>query len=218
MRKAVVTVVLGVVAYFLTVPILKGIYLLVSSLNSDFTFSNPIVGFAKYLVVPFFLILFIQRNWNLTRFGKVLLRGGLVIIGAIFLAISVTYNSTDEETIVQQRAWKRDVNLWSEVTHIQTEATVQNKREIFGITYRERTKSGSTIPHVVLEYRIFFRDGTSVNVWDDVSSLFRLHMFVKEQGIEVVHKEVKQEMADYMGYFIKGDEKKAREILGIQVQ
>lgn len=200
--------------FLLTTPILKGIYFLLSA--SSITFTTPLIGAVKYFSAIFLLFFIIWKKAKLTTSGKKIIP--IIMIVCIFgLLITTTYvNRTNEAGIVQQNLLKYNKKKWSEVAYIETRATTYKTIDIFGKKIEMRRTHGSGIHKRViptLEYRIYYKDGSSVNVWDKTDSLYQLHQLVKSKGIEVKHGDV--HIADTFHIHIKGDEAKVKEILGI---
>jgi hypothetical protein len=55
-----------------------------------------------------------------------------------------------------------------------------------------------------MKYEAHFTDGTTANLWtEDIYSLYELHTFLKENGVEINHMDNQQEPR-----FVSGVEKK----------
>lgn len=193
------------VVYLVVEPVIQGIYSVFFNAKDHFTFSNPILFVAKYLGALLVALFLIYKVWELTPFGKKFLIVAMLLLGVAMLCISANFNSTNEEQIVMQRIIKKDVKTWDEVKYISTEAILENKSK--------RRKGGKKLDPK-LEYRIHFQDGTSLNVWDDTDSLYRLHQFVIKNKIKLQHHPVDQDIQDHIELYIEGDKEKIKEILG----
>ncbi|MDL4838928.1 hypothetical protein [Aquibacillus rhizosphaerae] len=206
MKKIAFIFILLFILFFTFVPIVKGLYMVVFQSQSYLTFSSELVSYTKYFGVGTILFILILIFWKLTSFGKKVLPILIVTLMFGFLFTSVYFNAADEEHIVQQRIWKRDVKTWDQVTYISTKAYLEDELEV-------RRKRYAVAK---FEYRIFFNDGSSVNLWDDIPSLYKLHTFVLQKGVEIRHKSVDEDIKERASYHIDGDVAKAKEILGIK--
>jgi hypothetical protein len=203
LKKLLLFIIGLIVLYLLVEPIARGIYHLIFGANSYFTFANPNVHLLKYFAIAIFVLVMIYVVFDITPAGKKVIPAFVLVLTLALLVTGVYFNATNEQQIVQQRLWKKDMKKWDEVKTVSTEATLEGK-------WRKPGKSLDP----KLEYRIHFQDGSSVNVWDDISSLINLHKYIQEKGIPIEHKPVDQDIQDRPTLYIKGEAPQIKEVLG----
>lgn len=115
----------------------------------------------------------------LTPFGRNVVKSLMIAAVFSFAAFLVCYTATDSDGVVRHRVWNWERHSWDEAVKATTAAYIE---EFYSSTRRNRLRA-------VLEYRIHFKDGSSVNVWDDASSLSKLDEYIRSKGIPVEHGE-----------------------------
>lgn len=193
----------------LTEWIIRGIYSIF--IRSDYIiFSLPYVHLTKYFVVFFICIILFKRYGEITSEGKKILPifSSISIIG--ILVTSLWFNAITDQILVKYRTIWWEVHEWDEVDYIQTEILVKksNNRPTNSRSYK-RSK-------VDEKYVIHFDDGSVINAWENVSSVYNLHHFVMNKNIDVKYtNEVETFNQNYKHHF-KNELQKAKFIfLGI---
>lgn len=204
MKKFIIILITCFLLFLLTNPITQFLSQLIFQSSSFITFHNPYIGMMKYTVLILVLSLLLFRYLHLTPLGKRLLPVIAILFALLSLGIFVHFNATDEKQIVQQQLWKKDIHSWNDVDYIETKA--ESKSTIKRI--------GSTNDELKLAYTIHFTDGSSLNVWDDIPSLYNLHQKVEQMGIKVKHQEVSPSVLENPNHYIEGNPDMIREILG----
>ncbi|TSI05764.1 hypothetical protein [Lysinibacillus sp. BW-2-10] len=174
--------------YLVCTPILKGFYSIVQEMNSYFTFSTPHITATKYIILLLFILIFLYKKLELNHFGRAFFPVAITIFILFGVFTILYYNTTDEKEIVSQRLLIRHTYGWEDVEHIKVYAQNYKKINLFGkeekvYSRTQRANGTRYIPYY--EYRIYFKDGRSVNAWDDLDSLYRLDQFVKEIRIPI---------------------------------
>lgn len=217
-KRLVFSVMIITLSYFVTEPLLGSIYKWIANSNDLITISSPTASATKYFVVIIvvFVLLYRSKHIKLTKGGKKIIPTVIAIcsIGVLFTTTYV--NATSEAGVIQQRLLMQEKKTWNDVDYIQTRATTVREVEVFGRTVEVRSYDmpgglGRLVP--TFEYRIHFKDGTSVNVWDETNRLYNLHAFVKSKDIKVNHEEVR---IGGVNFYLKGDKQKIKEILGME--
>lgn len=184
MKKKIISLfLLALFLYLVCTPILKGLYSIVQQINSYFTFATPYITATKYIIFPLFILVFLYKKLELTRFGRIFFPVTITFFILFGVFTILYYNTTDEEEIVSQRLLIRHTYGWEDVEYIKVYAQSYKKINFFGreekIYSKTQRTNGTNIPYY--EYRIYFKDGQSVNAWDDLDSLYRLDQFAKKK-------------------------------------
>ena len=66
-----------------------------------------------------------------------------------------------------------------------------------------------------MKYNIHVEDGSVINVWNDIDSIFELHQFVLEKGIDVEYLYSGDDFESRYGSAFKESIEKARVIFGV---
>jgi hypothetical protein len=205
-KKVIFFFIIILTIFFTTVPILEGVYLTVFQSEDHFTFHNQLLFLTKYFLAIAVLFLILFFNIQLTQQGKKLIPFIIVVSFLGFLFASVNFVVTDDEKIVEQRLWGRDVKTWDEVSHITTDAVLVN------VVKRSRRKS---VPK--FEYRIFFDDGSSVDAWEGVNANYELHTYIVQKEIKMEHKTTRHKLwKEPELYMPKEQIEKAKKIFGME--
>lgn len=94
------------------------------------------------------------------------------------LVSSLWFNAVSEEKIVKFRVIYMTKYSWEEVDHISSEIYREDKIVTIGGSRSKPRK-------VIAKYNIHLMDGSTTNVWSDLSSMNTLHQFVIEKEIDV---------------------------------
>lgn len=194
--------------YFSIEWVVRGIHFFIFDSGSYVSFVRPILHWSKYLGVAFVLVVLLKKFVTLTEAGKVLSSTAFVVIVLVFLTASLWFNAVSEEKIVKQRVLSQDVYTWEDVEFVSTDL------------YRKRT-TGPNSPNkfrpqkLVVKYNIHVEDGSVMNVWNDIDSIFELHQFVLEKGICVEYLYSGDDFESRYGSAFKESIEKARVIFGV---
>ncbi|RUL50936.1 hypothetical protein [Lysinibacillus antri] len=170
--------------YLVCTPILKVFYSFIQQTNSYFTFSTPYITKTNYIIFPLFILVFLYKKLELTHFGRIFFPVAITIFILFGVLTNLYFNTTDEDGITSQRILIRNTYGWEDVEHIKVYAQSYKKINLFGKEEKMYRKKGNRYIHFY-EYRIYFKDGRSVNAWDDLDSLYRLDQFVKKIQIPI---------------------------------
>jgi len=194
--------------YFSIEWIVSGIQSFIFDSGSYLSFARPILHWVKHLGVAFVLVVLFEKFVNMTGAGQFLSSIALVVIVLVFLTASLWFNAVSEEKVVKQRIFSQDVYTWEDVEFVSTDL------------YRKRT-TGSNSPNkfrpqqLVVTYNIHVEDGSVMNVWNDIDSIFELHQFVLEKGIDVEYLYNGDDFESRYGSAFKNSIEKARVVFGI---
>jgi hypothetical protein len=199
-----ILVVIAVSLYYLV----DAIYALVYYASDYFTYKTPLFRTGKITVIILVICLFLLRIdvLRLTDFGKKTLRVFALVTTIIFIGSFFWYSATDEGGVTVQKPWGKSFKGWEKVDKITTSADYQ-------VTYNS-TKSDTWQP--VIEYRIHFKDGSSINAWDDIRSISRLDEFIRSRGIPIEYGKINPNIARDLERYVDGDPEKARKILHLK--
>lgn len=158
--------------------IVRGIHYVVFQSGKYISFASPIIHLAKYFAVAMVVFMMINRLFTLTKAGKIIIPLLMIISIAGLLVSSLWFNAANEEQITKFRVIYPVNYSWEEVDYITTEI------------YREdriRTIGGSRMKprKVIAKYNIHLTDGSSINVWSNLSAVYSLHQLVMEKEIDV---------------------------------
>ena len=195
------------IIYFLFDFILYGIYYTFVRSDNHLTFRVPYLYQTKHFVIGFVIVLFLYRTLNLTDFGKKILPLFLIITVAGMFVTSLWFQSVTEEKITKFRVVNSTTYSWDEVEYV--EPKIYRKIQVY------RSRRTSRQPRkVYTEYYLHFTNGSVLNVWEDLDTVYELHQFVLAQGIEIADtdRELESFRQAYTSYF-KDDMSKAEFIL-----
>lgn len=206
--------------FIFTEPLIRIVYL-VAGWN-QLTLTTPFISGTKFFALSIVVVILAGKYMKLTPIAERGKKPLLLLLSVGLLTTTVWFTTTNENSITVQKLLHHKSHTWDEVDYVKTGLITNRTITVFGkeIEYRRtdgvgknrRSRGrGKVIP--LYEYRVFFKDGSSVNVWDNIDSLYKLHTFVKEKDIKVVHGEVHLKENNLRSY-IKGDVEKAKEILG----
>ena len=193
--------------YFLLDFILRGVYYAFVRSDNHLTFRVPYLHLTKYFVIGFVIVLFLYRTLNLTDFGKKILPLFLNITIAGMLVTALWFQSVTEENITKFRVVNSTTYSWDEVEYVET--------KIYRKSHVGRSRRTSHQPRpVYTEYNLHFTNGSVLNVWEDLDTVYELHQFVLVQGVEIADtdRELESFRQAYTSYF-KDDMSKAEFIL-----
>jgi hypothetical protein len=206
MKRVIFFFIVILIIFFTTIPIIEGVYRTVFQSDTFFTFHNPLLFLTRYFLAIAVLFLILYLNIPLTQQGKKLLPAIVLVSFLGFLFTSFNFVATDDEKIVEQRLWGRDVKTWNEVKYIEIQSSIKEDLE-------PRVRSLVA----AFKYQIYFKEGSSVNVWQDIDSNYRLHKFVTTKDIEIVIKNTHPRLWEKPGsYMPKDGVEKAKKIFGME--
>ncbi len=136
----------------------------------------------------------------------------LLTLSIVLLVISsLWFSAVNEEEIVKHRVFLHSTAKWEEVEYVSTKIRHEEKVTI-------KTDNPFVPSKVIPTYNIHLNDGSIMNVWNDLSSMFELHQYVLEKNIEVKHlTELGPiEFDQNFSYYFKGNLNKAHEVFGIK--
>ena len=192
------------IIYFLFDFILRGIYYAFVRSDDHLTFHLPYIHLTKYFVIGFVIVLFLYRHLNLTDFGEKILPLFLILTIAGMFVTPLWFQSVTEEKITKFRVVNSTTYSWDEVEYVEPKIYRQNP------VYQSRR----TRRTVYTEYNLHFTNGSVLNVWEDLDTVYELHQFVLAQGVEIADtdRELESFRQAYTSYF-KDDLSKAEFIL-----
>ena len=192
------------IIYFLFDFILRGIYYAFVRSDDHLTFHLPYIHLTKYFVIGFVIVLFLYRHLNLTDFGEKILPLFLILTIAGVFVTALWFQSVTEEKITKFRVVNSTTYSWDEVEYVEPKIYRQNP------VYQSRR----TRRTVYTEYNLHFTNGSVLNVWEDLDTVYELHQFVLAQGVEIADtdRELESFRQAYTSYF-KDDLSKAEFIL-----
>ena len=184
--------------------ILRGIYYAFVRSDDHLTFHVPYLHLTKYFVIGFIIVLFLYRSLNLTDFGEKILPLFLILTIAGVFVTALWFQSVTEEKITKFRVVNSTTYSWDEVEYVEPKIYRQNP------VYQSRR----TRRTVYTEYNLHFTNGSVLNVWEDLDTVYELHQFVLAQGVEIADtdRELESFRQAYTSYF-KDDLSKAEFIL-----
>ena len=186
---------------------LRGIYYAFVRSDEHLTFRVPYLHLTKYFVIGFVIFLFLYRSLDLTDFGKKILPLFLILTIAGALVTALWFQSVTEETITKFRVINSTTYSWDEVEYVETKIYRDNQ------VYRSRRTSHQPVK-THTEYNLHFTNGSVLNVWEDLDTVYELHQFVLAQGVEIADtdRELESFRQTFTSYF-KDDLSKAEFIL-----
>ena len=187
--------------------ILRGIYYAFVRSDDHLTFHVPYLHLTKYFVIGFIIVLFLYRSLNLTDFGEKILPLFLILTIAGMFVTPLWFQSVTEEKITKFRVVNPTTYSWDEVEYV--EPKIYRKNSV------ARSRRTSHLPlKTYTEYNLHFTNGSVLNVWEDLDTVYELHQFVLAQGVEIADtdRELESFRQAYTSYF-KDDLSKAEFIL-----
>lgn len=158
--------------------IVRGIHYVAFRSSEYISFVSPMIHLTKYFSVAIVLFVMVYRYFTLTGFGKIIMPLLLTLSIAGLLVSSLWFNAVSEEKIVKLRVIYMTKYSWEEVDHISSEIYREDKIVTIGGSRSKPRK-------VIAKYNIHLMDGSTTNVWSDLSSMNTLHQFVIEKDIDV---------------------------------
>ena len=131
----------------------------------------------------------------------------LIITVAGMFVTSLWFQSVTEEKITKFRVVNLTTYSWDEVEYVET--------KIYSESRVGRSRRISHQPLTVhTEYNLHFTNGSVLNVWEDLDTVYELHQFVLAQGVEIANtdRELESFRQAFTSYF-KDDLSKAEFIL-----
>ena len=195
------------IIYFLFDFILRGIYYAFVRSDDHLTFHLPYIHLTNYFVIGFVIVLFLYRHLNLTDFGEKILPLFLNITIAGMFVTALWFQSVTEEAITKFRVVNSTTYSWDEVEYVETKIYRESR------VGRSRRTSHQPLK-VYTEYNLHLTNGSVLNVWEDLDTVYELHQFVLAQGVEIADtdREIESFRQAFTSYF-KDDLSKAEFIL-----
>lgn len=209
MKKIVVMLITLLIVYFSIEWIVRGIHFVVFKSNTYVSFVSPILHWAKYFAVAFILIWVFKKYVTLAPAGKLIIPILLILTSAMFFISSLWFQAVNEEEIVKHRVFLHTVKTWDEVNHVSTEIHHEEK-VILDVPNNLKPSK------VNVKYNIHFKDGTAVNVWNDLESMHELHQFVLENNIDVEYLTDTEHFDQNFAYYFKDSLEKAHIVFGVE--
>ncbi|WP_062108830.1 hypothetical protein [Bacillus niameyensis] len=207
-KLSILLISLGVV-YFATEWIIRGIYFCLIRSFKYITFASPMVHITKYFAVAIMLIILFIRYIPLAPAGKKLLPLFLVLSIAGFFITSLWFNAVNEEKIVKFRVVWGSSKSWDDVDYVST--------NIYREDHIKPRRDNQLMPlKVIKKYNLHLKDGSSLNVWNNLDSVYELHQFVLEKDIRVEHKADAEYFDQNFASYFKKSLPKAHVIFGVE--
>ena len=193
LKKLIKVLISLVILYNLTEWIIRGIYVVLIQSNKYITFGIPMIHLTKYFTVAIVLIYLFRRYSTLTAAGEKLMSLFLIISISGLLITSLWFNAVHEDKFIKYRIAWLSTHTWDEVDYV--ESKISSKLAV----------SQYTPPKVSEKYDIHFKDGSVINAWENVSSVYQLHKLVLTKNIDVTYnkKELESFEQNYSSYFRK---------------
>lgn len=209
MKKMIVTLIMLIIIYFTTEWIVRGLHYIVFDSNTYLSFVSPILHWTKYLAVAFILIWLFKKYVPLAHAGKIMISIALILIPLMFVIASLWFNAVKEEKIVKHRIFSHTVNTWEEVEAVSTNI------------YRKRSTSMGAKNHLtpsklIVNYNIHLVDGSVIDVWNDLESMYVLHQFVLANNIDVEYLSDVEHFDQKFASYFKDSLDKAHLVFGIK--
>ena len=208
--KKVLLILLTIFFVYLTTEwIVRGVHYIVFQSYNYLSFVSPNLHWTKYLAVAFLLIMLFKKHAQLAPLGKRIVPILLTLSVAIFLIASLWYNAVNEEKIVKHRVFLHNVKTWDDVDYVSTEVKHEEKVIV--------NNANNLAPmDVIAKYNIHFNDGSVINVWNDLSSMYELHQFVLENNFEVEYLTDSEYFDQNFTYYFKDSMQKAYSVFGVE--
>lgn len=207
-RKLITLLISIIVILLFTSWVVRGIYFIIFQSHSYITFVSPMLYLTKYFALAVFLLYLFIKYVTLTRAGIVIIPVWLVICIIMVATTSLWFHGANEDKIIKHRVLLHQVKSWDEVEYVSTEIR-QKQKSIHD--KRKSLKSNKVIPI----YNIHFTDNSTLNIWSDISSIYEIHKFVVDSGIEVKYFHDPTYFDQQYTHYFKGSLSQAHEIFGI---
>lgn len=202
-KKIVLFIILGVLLY----AAIDFVYWAFPRLFGYITFTAPLRTASKIVILVFFAVILVYRSswFTPTAFARKMIRAAPALITIFFVLPLLFYTASNKKGVVQVKPWQITKHSWEAAEEVTTT----------GYFKLYRGRSGPTHRNLVMEYRVHFKDGSSINIWDDISSLARIDTYVKSRGIRICHDKVSENIDNNLSKYVNGDVNQARTILGL---
>ncbi|UOE94426.1 hypothetical protein [Alkalihalobacillus sp. LMS39] len=207
-RKLITLLISIIVILLFTSWVVRGIYFIIFQSHSYITFVSPMLYLTKYFVLAVVLLYLFIKYVTLTRAGKIIIPIWLVLSIIMVTTTSLWFHGANEDHIMKHRIIFHQVKSWDEVEYVSTEIRQKQK------SINERRKASSR-NKVIPIYKIHFTDNSTLNIWSDISSIYKIHRFVVDSGIEVKYLHDPTSFDQKYSYYFKGSLSQAHEIFGI---
>ncbi|RKQ28559.1 hypothetical protein [Oceanobacillus halophilus] len=199
------------IVYLATEWVIRGIHYVVFQSHTYISFVTPILHWTKYLAVAIILLFAFKKYVPLADAGKKIIPVLLILSVVMFVISSLWFHAVDEEKIVKHRVFLHNTAKWEEVDYVSTEIKHEEKVVVDNANNLKPLK-------VIANYRIHLNDGSVINVWNNLASMYKLHQHVLENKIEVQHlTELDPTYFDQnFAYYFEEDLDKAHEIFGVE--
>ncbi|PWW03296.1 hypothetical protein DFQ01_107195 [Paenibacillus cellulosilyticus] len=200
---------------------IKGTYWLIAQIFDYTTYSyslSYISGWSLRLLIVLaivYSILAYSRYGQLTGFGKKALIGLLIVCSVGVIVPYFNYTAAGEAGIVRQKLWSRDTYKWSDVSSVSTYAYFPDRGYSL---FNGSRRNGIKVDKPKMEYTLHYTDGRSMNVWDRLSHVVKLHELVKAKGIPIEHQAVDSRILTEPGLYLRGDSRQLKDIFGIEMK
>ena len=158
------------------------------------------VHLTKYFATAAVLILVFKHYVTLASAGEKLIPIIFIISITGILITSLWFNAVNEEKLVKYRIVWTSVNTWGEVDSVTP--------KIYREDPMSRTNNVNQFKPLKThtEYHIQFKNGTTINARENLSSVYQLHKFVVENNVNVNYDNRKLQFFEqnYTSYFKKG--------------
>lgn len=189
--------------------IVRGIHFVIFQSNKYISFVSPVIHLTKYFAIGIFIFIMVYRYFTLTKTGKIIIPT-LVILSIVGLLVSsLWFNAINENKVTKFRVTYLQNYSWEEIDYVSTDI------------YREdrlRTRGGRRMKprKVIAKYNIHLMDGSSINVWSDLSNVYTLHQFVTEKEIDVEYLTELEYFDQRFKNYFKEDLSMAHFVFGIK--
>lgn len=209
MKKLLIILFSIFIIYFSTEWVVRGIHYIVFKSSAYISFVSPILHWTKYFAVAFLLVVLFKKYVTLAPAGQKIIPILLVLTSVMFLVSSLWFNAVNEEKIVKHRVFLHSVKTWEEVDYVSTEINHEEKVVV------ERTNNLGPLK-VIPKYNIHFEDGSVLNLWNDLPSIYELHQFVLENNIEVEYLTESKNFDQNFAYYFKDSLDQAHYVFGVE--
>ncbi|MBU9723530.1 MULTISPECIES: hypothetical protein [Bacillaceae] len=185
--------------------IIRGIHYTLFQSHQYVTYVIPMLHLTKYFAIAMLLLIILRKYAILTPAGNILTFTGLVISITMLVTTSLWSHGANQEQIMRHRIILHQTISWDEVEKVSTEIKQKSRHGTFRTT------------KVIGEYNLHLEDGSVINIWSDVSSIYDLHQFVTGKGIQVEYLTNNiQNFDQNYTYYFKNSLEKAHQIFGVE--
>lgn len=197
LKKLLLTFISLIIIYLTTEWIIRGIYSLFIRSDKYLTFTLPLIQLTKYFIMATVILLTVMRYMSLAPAGKKILPIFLVISVTGIIVSSLCFNAVSEEKLLKYRVIWRTVYTWDDVDYVKPKVYREDP-----MARPNRVNQYAPLK-VYTKYYVHFKDGSVMNAWENIPSVYELHKFVLKNKIDVTYNEMEIESFEqkYTSYF-----------------